>query len=349
MTSTIFIKKYEANSSPLSSDLPSKLEIDTIKTNASTSSFSPKIATFGLISDTSPEKDFYGKMHTYNQKNGKSYMLSETSPDQSNNRPYILSETSPDYQYDRSRIFSETSPDHDGSRSRTLSDTSIDQNEAKQYMNDWENKNYYFSQLDMDIAWIDNKNDSNTLLFGDLIKYFGKSARVPLPVVSDYDKAIDVAEKICRYAYYVNNPKKTDLFPGDKFVKSSVEKNKYSYPIFGSVIFTMKFKEKPKILNIGRADKSDYGKIFENKDADMIIYTTNWDNKERAVIFNVSKLDITDINLKTFECALGSVKGLAMLKILGSSSNEDRFKPKYINLLEKLCMEGGHVNLQTTQ
>lgn len=345
MASTIFIKKNKINSSPLSSDLPSRLDFDTARTNGSTSSFSPKIEMYKVMSDTSIENN---KM-----PNNKLYILSHTSPDKDNNKPYILSDTSTDHN-NKSYILSETSPDHDNNNKLYMfSETSVDPKNrlyAQQNMlNNWENQNYYFTQLDMDIAWMDNKNDSNTLLFGDLIKFFGKNSRVPLPVVSDYEKAVDVAEKICKYAYYVNNPKKTDLFPGDKFVKSSVEKNKYSYPIFGSVIFTMRFKEKPNILNIGKIEKSDYQKIFENGDADMIIYTTSWDNKERAVVFNVSKLDITDVNLKTFDCALGSVKGLAMLKILELSSNENRFNSKYINMLEKLCMEGGHINFKTNQ
>lgn len=336
MTSSIFIKKYKSDSSPLSSDLPSKLELDTTKINTNTSSFSPKPPS-NLMSDTSHE-------NIINDKNKKYYAMSDTSPDNAKEKLYILSETSPDHEIKRLDILSETSVENTNTYPRVYSDTSP--NYGNGLANeDWRNKNYYFTQLDMDIAWMDNMNDSNTLLFGDLIKYFGKNSKIPLPVVSSYEKAIEVAEKICKYAYYVNNPKKTELFSGDKYVKSSVELNKYSYPIFGSVIFTMKFKEKPKILNIGVTNKSDYQKIFENKDADMIIYTTSWDNKERAVVFNMSKLYITDINLKTSECALGSVKGLAILKILGSSSNENRFKPKYINLLEKLCMEGGHIGL----
>lgn len=309
MNSTIFIKKNQNNTSALSSDLPSKFELS----DSQTSLFSPKVVVIDL-SATSPSEPYINKTI---------YDSQQTSPYE----PHALHNI--------------------GMHENQLSQTSPDINDIKLESDEkWKNQNYYFAQIDMDIAWMDKKNDSDTLLFGDLIKHFGKNTKIPLPVVSDYNKAVDVGHKICKYAYYANDPKKRNIFPGDKYVKSSVEKDKYSYPLFGSVIFTMKFKEKPKIVNLGTINKSDYKKIFDYQNSDLVLYTTSWDKKDRAIIFNISKLDITDIDLKTFDCALGGVKGSAMLKILSSSSNENRFSAKYVNLLEKLCTEGGHISVK---
>ena len=315
MSSAIFIKKNPNNMSSLSSDLPSKFEM-------SDNGTSPHIPRTIIIehSATSPD-EIYG---------------SQTSPSgPTNNNLLYNSQTSPGNPYVTAGIMSQTSPDQDGK------ENNIDRGNY-----DWKNQNYYFTQLDMDIAWMDKKNDSETLLFGNLIKYFGKNTKIPLPVVTDYSKAVDVAGKICKYAYFANDPKKNELFPGDKFVKSSVEKDRCSYPLFGSVIFTMKFKEKPTITNLGIINKSQYNKILDHQNSDLVLYTTEGDRKNRAVIFNTSKLDITDIDLKTFDCALGSVKGLAILKILSTSSNENRFSAKYVDLLKKLCTEGGHIKIK---
>ena len=59
----------------------------------------------------------------------------------------------------------------------------------------------------------------------------------------------------------------------------------------------------------------------------------------------MAKLQVTDIYLKTFECAIGGAKALALLKILNTSSQENRFATKYTDLLEYLY-KNGHVNLK---
>lgn len=203
----------------------------------------------------------------------------------------------------------------------------------------WRNLTFYFAQIDMDISWFDRMDKSNSLLFGDMMKYFNiRSSRTPLPVVCDIAKAVDVAEKICKLADISNNPEKPKTI-NINAISSSVEKGKLSYPLFGSVIFALRFKKEPTIKYIGKIGKKDYPRIAKENKTDLVLYDNidgNEQNKCRAIIFDVSKLEVVDIYLKKFDCAIGGSKALAMLKILATSSNETRFKDKYIKMLQYL-------------
>ena len=223
--------------------------------------------------------------------------------------------------------------------------------QERDYLNHSVQQNdYYFAQVDMDLAWMDNITANSPLLFGDITSILSsKDTNSHISVVLDFEKAIEVGEKICKYAELIHHPLKQNKFTSEKILTSSSEPGKYSYPLFGMVIFGLKFKNTAVIENIGKINKDQYYLIKErlNKNIDVIEYiptwqTDNFTNKKRAIIFSSAfpKLEITDIYLKESSCALGRIKGSAMLQILETSSNENRFGPKYTNLLRKLLQVG---------
>lgn len=353
---SVFITKPKT-SSPASADLPSNFQTDSMQYGISTTSN----ANFIPLQNMSPTSDSNAtmKMPTNQYTN-----LSTTSQERPGSINTTLSPTSSmgntmyNNNTQKNLYFSNTSSEIPKQQMNNLSETSemTGINAINQNNFNWKNDVLYFSQIDMDIAWLDKKNDSNPLLFGDLAEFFGmESNKQPLPVVCDFKKAVDVAHKICNFSLFVNDPKQRNEFsskekPLPNVIMSSVEKNKYSYPIFGSIIFALKFKEEPMVIDIGSISQNQYKMINNKSNYDIVFYNSQWNDKNygkcRAVIFNLNKIEITDIYLKTFDCAIGGAKGLALLKILNSSSNEERFQTKYTDLLEYLYKNGGHVNLK---
>lgn len=214
----------------------------------------------------------------------------------------------------------------------------------------WKDATFYFAQIDMDIAWMDKIGGSNSLIFGNIAEFFSGSDKKPIPVVTDIRKAVKVGKKLCKFAEMVYDPSKrnveyksSQIFPNA--IMSSTEQGKYSYPIYGSVVFCLKFMEEPTVADVGGINKDQYNMIKDKGDVDIVLYNANWSKydseKKRAVIFEsgLSKLKVVEVSLHKFSCAIGEGKGSAILKILGTSSEESRFAQKYIDLLEKLNKE----------
>lgn len=388
----VFLKKNQNITSPISSDLPSKFGIDSLNSNtdprvnimSETSPYDYNPRQNNFYSSTSSEDPNSNKTKYFTKTSNRKYtnQFSDTSSEMPN-RNSLYSQTSPMNTSDNGMMYSQTSPMPHISNKYQYSDTSSDYNMPNKnisqtsdapinmpnnYFNnnlndnnynnfDWKNMTLYFSQIDMDISWMDKKNESNSLLFGDLAEFFGfGSPKKPLPVVCDINKAVDVAQKICKYALYINDPiKKNSLIKEYKSeknkniegIESSTEKDKFSYPIFGSVIFALKFTEKPSIINIGNINKDNYNMVTNKSNYDVVLYNASWDQNDsntcRAVIFNMNKIEVTDIYLKQSDCAIGGAKGLALLKIL--KDTDSRFNSKYIKLLEYLY-NNGQVNLK---
>lgn len=257
-----------------------------------------------------------------------------------------LSETSNMNNVEMSRIYSPTSeePMYNNKQTDLPVGNMFDEN-------NWKNLKFYITQIDMDIAWIDYKDQSNSLIFGNIAEFFGYNAnKKPTPVVFDIKKAMHVADKICKLAKIVYNPEKRNMMISKyktlekmpEAILSSVEPNKFSYPIFGSVIFCLKFKEKPIIANIGTISKEQYKLLKDKTNFDIVLYKAGWNSKgfgaERAVIYDLSKVEITEVHLHKCDSALGD-NGYAILKILSTSSQEKRFAAKYIDLLRRLSVE----------
>ena len=362
----IFVRKDEKMISPTSSDLPSKLGTDNPNVFSDTSSQMPVNPYMNMspTSDSQFKNDMYSTTSQNLMPNNPNMMFSATSNNSIPNNNMMFSATSNNSVPNNNMMFSATSNDLMPNNNMMLSATSeaspafqrnVDPRTfVSQNKFDWKKDILYFSQIDMDIAWMDKKNDSNSLLFGDLADFFGVGGnKQPLPVVCDFKKAVDVAHKICKYSFFVNDAKKRDVFAKEKqipnVIMSSVEKDKYTYPLFGSVIFGLKFKQEPTIKDLGTIDRSKYNLLSENSTYDIVFYNAQWNEKDhgktRAVIYNLNKVDITDIYLKCFDCAVGGTKGMAILKILNTSSQESRFSSKYVNLLEYLY-KNGHVNLK---
>lgn len=365
----IFIQKPLKTTSPISSDLPSKFGSDSLNSNANsiTARYMPQSMFSNTssinnpmlpnLSETSSDQGLMNKgLMNRSQKSLYSNTSSQVPPEN-----MILSATS-----DANPLYSQTSPIIntpnvlDSETSPDMPQTNIKENIGTNKPN-FKNMTLYFTQPDTEVSWYDRKEQSNSILFGDLADFFGMSNAVkPLPVVCDINKAAEVAQKICKYALYINDPIKRETlikeFKADKQIfdglESSVESGKYAFPIFGSVIFALKFIEEPSTINLGTINKNNYKLLTEKSDYDLVFYNVSWDDKNtnncRAVIFNTNKIQVTDIYLKQSECAIGGAKGLAMLKLLNGSSNETRFDTKYIKLLEHLY-NNGHVNLKTYQ
>lgn len=350
----IFVKKTYSSSSPLSSDLPSRLNTDSVTYNDDV----PKVLSNTLrsarknISSLPIKNEELIFMSNKDVPQATSGMLSDTSPapiDQN----MLYSPTSDDEIIPNPRLLSDTSDMNNINKNVMYSPTSDDSQLNNVSANfDWKNTPLYFSQIDMDVSWMDKKDQSNSLIFGNVAEFFGfGSEKKPVPVVFDFKKAIHVSKKICKFAELVNNPNKQKSnivqsissrgFPNA--VMSSVEPGKFSYPIFGSVIFCLKFKEQPVIVDVGTITKENYGSL-NNQNADIVLYNAGWCKQQfemkRALLFNLSKVDVTELHLCKCECALGNIRGHAMLKILNSSSDESRFNKKYIDILCELYKNG---------
>lgn len=334
--------------------------------------------------------DLSNKLHINNQlhmtggSHNPTYMYGGLSNNHLLDNNTLFSETSPFTNYDNDIALSNTSEMSGGTMKYNIDDLfsgKITVNNSGTQNNDfknignlikWQDLTLYFTQPDTELAWIDNIQKSNSILFGDLPEFIRKtninnlipnSADLstaldrpnfkPLPVVCNIEKASQVADKICKYALYINDPVKRQSLKTDfnvekritDGIESSVESDKYAFPIFGSIIFTIKFKSEPKILYLGTIDKNSYNLVIQDKSYDVVIYNVPNEKDCRAIIFNLNLIHVTEVHLRKSDCALGGVKGLAMLKILSTSSTDIRFSNKYANMLVDLY-DNGHVKLE---
>jgi hypothetical protein len=197
---------------------------------------------------------------------------------------------------------------------------------------------FYFVQLDMDCAWINNiaNPQTNPAIFGQVGSVLNKSASQdhPLPVVFDINMAYRVSSQLCKMAP----------------IQSSVNSAALSYPLMGSVIFTLEFKKgsNPTTKDVGSIDKSTYDMVAKTKDVDIVTYTImESEHKNRAVInaSALSKLIVTSIQLHECPTPLPLNNALAIISSLSGSSDQ-RFAKESMHHLITL-LKTGKVDLAT--
>lgn len=145
---------------------------------------------------------------------------------------------------------------------------------------DFTNTDIYSTHSDTDIAfytWFSGQstqsNDTKP----------NPKSKPPVPISLDPETAEKYGNKI------------TKLATEKGAIISPLDKNKTSYPIFGHVIFTLRFNKTPKINNLEEVSRTDILKKIDESSGEyhMTSYIPNWtQDKTRRYVLNSSAYEI---------------------------------------------------------